>query len=140
VRDVDVVMRFVDAVNTHDAEKIAALASADHEFIDSLGGSVRGRDAVRAAWLGYFAFCPDYWVKADEIIGGGACVALFGQAGGTIVEDGKLHPANEWRIPAAWRALIKDGLVECWQVYADNKPVYDILARLQSAQEPAGAE
>jgi ketosteroid isomerase-like protein len=132
-------MRFVDAVNAHDAEKIAALVSSDHEFIDSLGGSVRGREAVRIAWHGYFAFCPDYWVNADEIIGGGNCVALFGHAGGTIIEDGKLLAANEWRIPAAWRAVIKDGLVECWQVYADNKSVYDILAP-QSAQQPAGAE
>lgn len=129
MRDVDVVTRFVEAINAHAPERIAALASLDHEFIDSLGGSVRGREAVRAAWQGYFAFCPDYWVRPDEIIGGN-CVVVFGQAGGTITEAGQLRTANAWRIPAAWRAVVKGDLVERWQVYANNKPVHDILARL----------
>ena len=33
-----------------------------------------------------------------------------------------------WRIPAAWRLKVKDGLVTEWQVYADNKPVYELLS------------
>ncbi len=131
MRDVDVATWFVNAINAHDVERIAHLASSDHEFIDSLGRSVCGRDAVCAAWQGYFAFCPDYWVKADEVIGGGDCVALFGAAGGTIVEAGHVRAANEWRIPVAWRAVIRHDLVERWHVYADLKPVYDILARQQ---------
>jgi ketosteroid isomerase-like protein len=130
VRDVDVVRQFVDAINAHDVERIANLASVDHEFVDGLGNSVRGREAACAAWQGYFAFCPDCWIRSDAMIGGGDCVALFGEAGGTVVENGNLLAANEWRVPAAWRAVVKSDLVERWQVFADNKPVYDILARL----------
>jgi hypothetical protein len=29
---------------------------------------------------------------------------------------------------AAWLAVVQKGLVKEWRVYADNKPVYDILA------------
>lgn len=133
-------MQFVKAINARDVEGIAALASADHEFIDSLGGSLRGREPVCAAWQAYFALCPDYWVRVDEIINGGNCVALFGTAGGTIVAAGGRGASNQWCVAAAWRAVIGLGLVECWQVYADNKPMYDILARLQRERDSAGAQ
>ena len=33
------------------------------------------------------------------------------------------------RAPAAWRAVIRDGRVVEWQVFADNKLVYEILGR-----------
>ena len=47
---------------------------------------------------------------------------MFGTAGGTIAE-------HAWEKPDAWRAVIENGLVKEWRVYADNKPVYDILAK-----------
>jgi hypothetical protein len=40
-----------------------------------------------------------------------------------------MPPENKWRISAAWRAVVEAGLVKEWRVYADNKPVYDILAK-----------
>ena len=47
---------------------------------------------------------------------------VAGEAGGTI--DGE-----PWRTPAAWKVMIRDGVVAEWQVFADNKPVYDILGK-----------
>ena len=49
-------------------------------------------------------------------------VLAAGEAGGTI--------QVAWRTPAAWKAVIRGGLIAEWQVFADNKPVYEILARL----------
>jgi hypothetical protein len=63
------------------------------------------------------------------MLSGGNLVAVFGAAGGTIAADGKLPPENKWRTSAAWRAIVDGGLVKQWRVYADNKPVYDIIAR-----------
>lgn len=57
-------------------------------------------------------------------------VVGVGTAGGTISADGQLLARNRWKIPAAWRAVIERGKVKEFRVYADNKPVYDILARL----------
>lgn len=105
--------------------------SLDHEFADGSGGSTQGREFVRAGWRGYFAFCPYCWVKPDEAIVGDNCVIAIGEAGGTHLEAGTLPAGNEWRIPAAWRAAIKGGLLEHWHVYADNKPAHDIFARRQ---------
>jgi hypothetical protein len=59
-------------------------------------------------------------VSHDEIIPGGRSVAVFGEAGGTIAADGKLPPENKWRASAAWLAIVENGLVKQWRVYADN--------------------
>jgi hypothetical protein len=38
----------------------------------------------------------------------------------------------ELQVTAASLAVVSNGLVKEWRVYADNKPVYDILARRSS--------
>jgi hypothetical protein len=77
---------------------------------------------MRAAWGGYFAMCADYWIRIDHAMAKGDTVLAVGEAGGTI--DGV-----PWRTPAAWQAVVREGLVEEWRVFADNKPVYEILAK-----------
>jgi len=54
----------------------------------------------------------------------GDAVLAVGEEGGTV--DGTL-----WRTPAAWKAVVHDGKLVEWRVFADNKPVYEILARRQ---------
>ncbi len=126
---IDTVLNFLDRVNQRDADKLAELMTEDHVFIDSLGQSVRGREKMRAGWRSYYAFCPDYSVSHEEIFQSGDVVAVFGSAGGTIAAQGKLPPENKWRTPAAWLAVVEKGMVKEWRVYADNKPVYDIMAK-----------
>ena len=112
--------RFVAAVNAHDVAALAVLMTADHLFIDSLANRVQGAAAMEAGWRGYFALCPDYWIRVDRAMTEGETVFAVGEAGGSI--DGVA-----WRIPAAWRAVIRGGLLSEWQVFADNQPVYEIL-------------
>ena len=45
--DVQVVVRFVDAINEHDVDALAALMTEDHLFTDSGGQQGRGREAMR---------------------------------------------------------------------------------------------
>lgn len=127
----ETVLEFLDRINGRDPDQLAELMTEDHVFIDSLGRSVRGRDAMRSGWRGYYSFCPDYWVSHERVFANGNTVAVFGSAGGTIAANGQLPPDNRWQIPAAWLAVVENGLVKEWRVYADNKPVYDILARSQ---------
>ena len=125
----ETVLHFLDRINQRDADKLAGLMTEDHVFIDSLGQSVQGREKMRAGWRSYYALCPDYWVSHEEIFQNGNLVAVFGSAGGTIAANGKLPPENQWRVSAAWLAVVEKGLVKEWRVYADNKQVYDILAK-----------
>jgi ketosteroid isomerase-like protein len=118
----DVFEQFVAAINAHDVNAIAALMTADHLFVDSLGNRVQGSATMRSGWAGYFTMCPDYWLKVDKIAVEGGTVLATGEVDGTI--DGVT-----WQTPAAWQAIVRDGLISEWRVFADNKPVYEILAR-----------
>lgn len=94
----------------------------DHLFVDSLGNRVAGASRMQLGWRGYFTMCPDYWIRIDTVISELGTILAAGEAGGTI--DG-----IPWRTPAAWKALITNEQVAEWHVFADNKPVYEILAK-----------
>ena len=34
---------------------------------------------------------------------------------------------NTWLLPAAWRAVVRDGRIAQWQVYCDTEPVAAIM-------------
>jgi hypothetical protein len=102
--------QFVTAINSHD--------------VKTLMSRVHGAKSMEAGWCGYFMMCPDYWIQTDDIMAKGSVVFAVGEAGGTI--DGVA-----WRTPPAWKAVIRDGRVAEWRVFANNKPVYEILAMRQ---------
>src|ERR1700683_1775116 len=118
--------QFVAAVNSHDPEALGRLMARDHGFIDGLGNRVQGSLAMKAGWANYFALCPDYWMRVDTRLERNGTVLAVGEASGTI-------DRQTWKIPAAWKAMILDGKVTEWRVFADNKPVYDILGKRQGS-------
>jgi len=87
---------------------------------------VNGAPAMEQGWRGYFAMCLDYWVRVDGTMWEDDTALMHGEAGGTI--DG-----STWRVPAAWKAVVDTRHVREFRVYADNKPVYEILARRQTS-------
>ena len=118
----EIFRQFVTAINSHDVKALTALMTTDHVFVDSVGNRTRNATSMEVGWRGYFAMCPDFWIQTDRVLAEGGEVLAAGEAGGTI--DGV-----SWRTPAAWKAVIRDGKVAEWRVFADNKPVYEILAR-----------
>jgi ketosteroid isomerase-like protein len=118
----------MNRINRHDVEALVEMMSPDHEFIDALGSRVRGSDALRAAWAGYFSWFPDYQIVGEKFFVDRDMVAVFGTASGTFEVNRKLHTDNHWRIPAAWMAVVRDGLIAQWRVYCDNEPVRRIMA------------
>jgi len=118
----EILERWLTAINRHDVTVLATLMAPAFVFVDSLGGEVQGVAKMTAGWQAYFAMCPDYWVRADHVMGDGPTLLLAGEAGGTI--DG-----IPWKIPSAWSAVIRHGRIWEWRVFADNKPVYEILAK-----------
>jgi len=133
---VETVLAFLDAINQDDPDKVAELITEDHVFIDALGNSMHGREKIRAGFRAYYAMCPDYRVSHQDIFHNGNAVAVFGSASGTIRVNGELLPENKWQTPAAWRAMVRGGLIQEWRVYADNKPIYDILAKSARPVDP----
>jgi len=115
---------FVRAINRQDVDGLAALMTPEYRFIDSLGNVVEGREKMRAAWVAYFRMVPDYSIAVEESYGDGPVVVMLGMVQGTYTSDGELKAENRWETPAALRAVIENGLVAEWRVYADNKPLW----------------
>jgi ketosteroid isomerase-like protein len=131
MRSVDVAMAFVEAINAGSADKLARLMTEDHRFVDSDGAEYEGRPNMTPGWADYFALVPDYRIIVKETLGSGRTVMLAGEAEGTFVQNGSLKPENHWRVPAAWRAVIRGGKVAVWQVYVNPEPMTRILQRLR---------
>ena len=141
---------FVAAINRQDVEGLAELMTEGHRFVDSLDNVMEGRETMRAGWAGYFRMVPDYRVEVEEVYwsarpgnadpsvrpplrsglpqdDSSVVVVLLGRAGGTYAPNGESRAENRWETPVALRALIVDGLVAEWRVYADNEPMRRLM-------------
>jgi len=121
-----IIHNFIEAINEHNVDKICALMTDDHTFIDSQGNEAVGKEKMRAGWIGYFQLFPDYKIEITNMFLDGDTIAAFSFASGTFqgLSDRK---ENYWRLPAAWKAIAKNGKIHVWQVYADSKIPYDII-------------
>jgi limonene-1,2-epoxide hydrolase len=123
-----VAQAFIRAINRQDVDRLAELMSPAHRFIDSLGKIIEGRDKMREGWSTYFRMVPDYTVAIEEYYPADPVIIMLGIASGTYSLNGTLHPENRWQTPVAIRALIEDGLVAEWRVYADSEPIRKVMA------------
>jgi len=129
ISSLDVVKQYIKRINEHDVTGIIDMMSADHVFIDSLGINTRGKETMRSAWDTYLMFFPDYLIKPKDFISKNGMVAVFGTASGTLAVDGKISPENKFEIPASWTAVVKNGKIAKWRVYADNEPVRKLIEK-----------
>jgi ketosteroid isomerase-like protein len=124
---VDAVLAFLEKINARHVDGLCALMTEDHVFVDGLGNRRQGRETMRKGWAGYFRMFPDYRVSHTDVFSHGDVVAAFGSAEGTFAVKGELPKNNHWSAPAAWRAVVRDGLMAEWQVYADNQGARRIM-------------
>src|SRR5262245_54095114 len=121
------VREFIARINAHDVDGIVERCRAEHRFVDSVGRVLTGHEQLRAAWSGYLQLFPDYCVEVESLAVEATVVLAAGSASGTAGTGTPM--AQRWRIPAAWRAEVRDGLIDLWQVYADNTPLFELLRR-----------
>ena len=117
--EINVVQAFIAAINRRSPPEIFDLMTEDHTFVDSAGRVESGRETMVAGWDAYFSMFPDYAIVVGSILGDGALVAVFGSASGTYNGKRGSVPDNRIEMQAAWRAVVEDGKVKVWQVYAD---------------------
>jgi ketosteroid isomerase-like protein len=119
---------FVSRINHHDVAALAEAMTEDHLFVDSLGNTVRGREAMRGGWTAYLRWFPDYQVEIHQMLADAGRVLACGVARGTLATTNTPCAEDAWSAPAAWRALVRDGRIAEWQVYCDNEPALRVLA------------
>lgn len=119
----DVALRFVQRINAHDTEGLAALMTPSHTFTDSLGAKAT-RPGIEDGWRQYFEMVPDYWIRVDRAISEGDTAILVGMAGGTYTrKDGRIRQEDKWETPAVWVTKIEGQKVAEWRIYSDNEPI-----------------
>jgi len=123
----DIFYQYIDAINEHNVEKIYHLMADDYIFSDAWGGKAEGNDKMKNGWEDYFKMFPDYRIEITDIYFDGNKIAVFGFASGTLENKKTELNENYWKVPAAWQAEIINGKIKSWQVYADQKKVFDIL-------------
>jgi ketosteroid isomerase-like protein len=121
-----IVQDFANAINEHNVDKMCLLMTENHTFIDSQGNEAVGKEKLRAGWIWYFQLFPDYKIEITDMFINGDTVAAFGFAGGTFQGQSD-KKENYWHLPASWKAVIKNGKIDLWQVYADSKIPFDIV-------------
>ena len=118
-KEIAVVRDFIAAINEGNVSQLSRLMTDDHTFVDSGGKVVSGCDNMAKGWNEYFRMFPDYRMEVQNILQDGNLVAIFGSASGTYNGNRGLVPENRIEMPAAWRAIVENGKIKVWQVYAD---------------------
>jgi dipeptidase E len=125
----EIVREYIKKINEHDLLGLLEMTSEDAVFIDSMGINTKGRLDMRKAWDVLLTFFPDYTVQVKDIISKNGMVAVFGTAKGTLATDGRILEENKFEIPASWTAVVKEGKIAKWRVYADNEPVRKLILK-----------
>ena len=116
---INVVKAFIAAINRRNPSELSGLMTEDHTLVDSGGKIQSGRENMTAGWQEYFRIFPDYEIHVESILGDKAVVAVFGSATGTYNGKRGLVPENRIEMPAAWKAVVDNGKIKLWQIYAD---------------------
>jgi|SRR5580700_1062527 ketosteroid isomerase-like protein len=140
---IEIATSFIERINAADVAGLSELMTDDHIFQDALGERFIGRDTMRHGWTQYFAIVENYKVYVEEYFMREESVAMFGTASGAYAPTknssqlgaGVIAPpetvANSaesfWEVPAAWYAVVRNGLVAEWRVYADNQPLRKLM-------------
>lgn len=127
------VLSFIECVNNHDIERMKALMSDDYLYIDPLGNEFYGKEKIIQALQQYFKWFPDYTIECSLLFKNEYVIGLFGCASGTPMVNGKMNHEKHWKLPAAWRVIVREGLIAEWQVYCDTKKVLEILDTIHTA-------
>ena len=127
----EVTMDFIKRINAGNVDAICELMTEGHIFQDALGKRFLGREKMRQGWRAYFEIVAQYQIRADEFFQTDERLAIFGSASGIYAGKVAATADNFWEVPAAWRAVIRDGLVAEWRVYADNQPLRKLMGDSQ---------
>lgn len=128
------VHRFIDRINLHDIDGIMDMLTEDHLFIDSWGTRFEGKKTMKEGWQTYFSWFPDYKIEIEDILESGENVFIYGSASATYHgKTGNSPQDRYWSLSAAWRAIVSEGKIRKWQVYADTKKPFDIIEKFSSS-------
>ncbi len=106
-----VALQFNECINNRDLDGLARLMTEDHAFIDREDKVTQPKRVMVESWREFFSLFPDYRNTFSRVELRGNLVAMLGYAYWS-----KERPFD----PAIWTAVVVEGLVREWRVYADT--------------------
>jgi ketosteroid isomerase-like protein len=125
----NIVQEYITAINRQDLGTMRALMTEDHEFVDAGDGHYSGRDEILKGWPDYYDMFPDYAIEVSEILEHDDRVVVFGHASATYRNLKNPANSNSWRIPAAWKAIVRNNKIAYWQVFCNYSSIHEIMLR-----------
>lgn len=135
-QEIRIVRLFNEAINRHDVEALCSFMAPDHTFIDAGGGITTGIETMKKGWEDFFQMFPDYRNEMSGYLQDGNIIMAYGCATGTYNGKRGLVLENRITMPAAWKAVIQNGLIRDWQVYADWSEGVKIIEEDGRANKP----
>jgi limonene-1,2-epoxide hydrolase len=117
----DVVLKYIEAINSRNSKALMALQTEDFTFINYEGDAYVGRDG----WQDYFTSYPEYKIHVDRLITSGSGVAVIGWTTGCHV-----GPEVETKWTVLWTAEVRGSFIAEWRIYSD---VEDVQRRFREA-------
>lgn len=118
-KDLQILLEFVDMINTNDSTALKTLMSDDHIFIDLSGDEVRGKDLMQNAWEGYMTAFPEYHIYIEKLYEMDDKFVFIGTTTGSHL--GLNDEEEFFNQSALWIAKIHRGLVSLWQILPHNE-------------------
>jgi hypothetical protein len=111
------VVSFIDAINRGDIVHLASLMSDDHRLQVFDESPLDGKEANIVGWRGYTSLFPNYVIYPHQLVARNAEVIVLGHTTGSHLG---LPDEQESRLTLLWRATMRDGRLELWQLIADT--------------------
>jgi hypothetical protein len=114
---VPAVVSFIDAINRGDIALLASLMTDDHRLRVFDESPSVGKEANVAGWRSYTSAFPDYVIYPHRVVARNAEVVVLGHTTGSHLD---LSDEQESRLTLLWRAVVRDGRLQLWQLLSDT--------------------
>jgi hypothetical protein len=111
------VVSFIEAINRGDVAHLASLMTEDHRLQVFDESPLEGKDANIDGWRGYTSTFPDYVLYPHQLVARNAEVIVLGHTTGSHLD---LPDEQESGLTLLWRALVRDGRLQLWQLIEDT--------------------
>jgi ketosteroid isomerase-like protein len=111
------VVSYIDAINRGDVAHLASLMTQDHRLQVFDESPLDGKEANIEGWRGYTSSFPDYVIYPHQLVPRNGDVVVLGHTTGSHLD---LPDEQESRLTLLWRAIVRDGRLQLWQLIEDT--------------------
>jgi len=118
---------FINLMNIHDLESMAALMTEDHAFADPLGSRGKGLKEAVASWKHWYRMMAAFHFDLRESYVREERVLLVGELSGLFRSLGP--DKGCWKVPCAISVEVRGDRIASWTVFGDIEPVRQLMRK-----------